>query len=469
MDAFVDVLNNIFSTFGSSVIVPIILYIIARAMGVPNKKAINSAMLCAVGLTGFSLVINSYSAIVAPVVSQMVENAGVNLPVLDTGWQSVSVIAYSTRVGVLFIGVAILLQLGLYFVRYTDVFMASDLWNNYSFMVWGSLIYALTGNMWLSMACMIVQLLWILLFSEAMARRWSDYYQYPNCCMTAPHHLESTPYAVFMCWLLGKLGFNKIKLNAKTIQEKIGLLGEPMFIGLFVGLLIGIIGNFNQLGNLSAWGTICSCGVSTAAIMAIFPKVGGIFASAFTSLTDSYRERAAASGEGREWYLSINDAAGYGEPNTLVTGTLLMPIMLGLAFVLPGNQMLPMADLTALPYMVEVFIAVSHGNIAKALVMGAIWFSIGMVMCSNLAPTFTQVAVEAGFELPQEGVYVMSFGIMCHPFMLLIFYAFLSQNALYIGIVLVAYVICYVLFKKNRTAIVEFIEHCGGDVEGQVA
>ncbi|MCH4054154.1 MAG: PTS galactitol transporter subunit IIC [Atopobiaceae bacterium] len=461
MEAFISVLNTIFSTFGAAVIVPVILFIIAKAMGVETKKAINSAMLCAVGLTGFSLVINSYSAIVAPVVSQMVDNAGVNLPVLDTGWQSVSVIAYSTRVGVLFIGVAIVLQLVLFFVKYTDVFMASDLWNNYSFMVWGSLIYAITGNMWLAMACMIMQLLYILLFSEAIAKRWQNHFQYPNCCMTAPHHLEAAPYAVLMNWLLGLIGFNKIKLNAETIQKKIGLLGEPMFIGLFVGLLIGIIGNFNQLGDLSAWGTITSCGVSTAAIMAVFPKVGGIFASAFTSLTDAYRSKAAASGEGREWYLSVNDAAGYGEPNTLVTGTLLMPIMLGLAFVLPGNLMLPMADLTALPYMSEVFVAVSHGNIAKSIVMGAIWFSLGMVMCSQLAPTFTQIAVEAGFELPQAGVYVMSFGIMCHPFMLTIFYAFLSQNPLIIGIVVIVYVVCYILFKKNRKAIVDFIENYG--------
>ena len=65
--------------------------------------------------------------------------------------------------------------------------------------------------------------------------------------MTAPHHLESLPFAVFMNWFLGKIGFDKIKLNAQTLQKKLGILGEPMFIGLVVGALIGIIGNFNAL------------------------------------------------------------------------------------------------------------------------------------------------------------------------------------------------------------------------------
>lgn len=265
-----------------------------------------------------------------------------------------------------------------------------------------------------------------------------------------------------MNWFLGKIGFDKIKLNAQTLQKKLGILGEPMFIGLVVGALIGIIGNFNALfgeGALTAWGTVSSAAVSTAAIMAVFPKVAGIFASAFTTLTDAYKSKAAKSGEGREWYLSVNDACGYGEPNTLVTGILLIPIMLVVAFVLPGNTILPMADLCALPYMVEVFVCVSNGNIAKSVVSGAIWFSLGLVVASVLAPTFTQVAVDAGFQLAQEGVYIISFGIMCHPLIAGLFYAFWSQNPIIIGAVVIAYFVLYFLFKKNKERFVGYLEN----------
>ncbi len=461
MAEFLSVLDTVFSTFGSSVIVPVILFIIALAMGVTPKKAFNSALLCAVGLTGFTLVINSYSSVISPVVEQMVETTGVSLSALDTGWQSTSVIAYSTQVGLLFIGVAIVLQLVLFFIKWTNVFMASDLWNNYSFMVWGSLIYALTGNMILAMACMVVQLLYTLLFSEIVAERWQNFYQYPNCCMTAPHHMETVPFAILSNWLLGLIGFNKIKLDAASIQKRFGMFGEPMFIGLVVGAAIGVIGNYAYLGELATWGTVTSCAVSTAAVMAVFPKVGGIFASAFTALTDAYKSRAAKSGEGRLWYLSVNDAAGYGEPNTLVTGTLIIPIILVLSFVLPGNTILPMADLVALPYMVETFVCISHGNIAKSIVSGAIWFSLGLIVASQLAPTFTEIAIQAGFEIEQAGVYVISFGIMCHPLIAGIFYAFLSQNPVIIGAVVAVYFAAYFLFKQNRERVVAWMESYG--------
>ena len=462
MEQFLNAMSNFVGTLGAIVLIPVILFVICKIAGVTTEKSFRSALLCAVGLQGFNLVINSYSGIVAPVVQQMVDSTGVLLPCIDTGWQSVSVIAYSTTVGILFIGLALIIQLVLFLVKWTDVFMASDLWNNYSFMVWGSMLFALTGNMGLAMACMIVQLLYILLFSEVIAKRWSNHYQYPNCCMTAPHHMEAVPYAMLMNWILNKLGLNKLKVDAASIQKKFGLFGEPMFIGLVVGMIVGILGNITAIGTLAGWGSIFAVAISTAAIMVVFPKVGGVFASAFTYLTEAFRAKAAKSGEGREWYLAVNDAAGYGETNTLTTGVLLIPIMLGLSFILPGNRMLPMADLCALPYMVEVFVCTSHGNVPKSLIMGAIWFSIGLVVCSSLAPTFTDIARNVGFEIPGTATFIMSFGIMAHPFMAGVFFAIWKGGFMALIPLLVVYFILYFVFKKNRQAIYAWLESNGG-------
>ncbi|MCL2227115.1 MAG: PTS galactitol transporter subunit IIC [Oscillospiraceae bacterium] len=461
MDRFFELVSDVFGTFGAAFFVPVMIFIVAKFMGVSTRKSINSALLCAVGLTGFNLVIGSYMGVIAPVVTQMVENAGINLPVLDTGWQATAVIAYSTTIGIAFFGIAIAIQIILFFLKWTNVFMPSDLWNNYSFMVWGSMLFLLTGNLWLALLLMVIQNLFILLFSEAMANRWSTYYQYPNCCMTAPHHLEALPFAVIMNVVLNKLRLNRIKLDAQTLQKKFGVMGEPMFIGLFIGALIAIIGYYDSLNQLATWGIVTTAAISTAAVMAVFPKVAGIFASAFQPLPEAYKAKLANNSkqsEGRIWYLSINDAAAYGEPNTLITGILLIPIMLGLSFILPGNRTLPMADLVALPYMVSVFIAVSNGNIVKSLIKGAIWFSFGLIIASQLAPAFTQVALEAGFEIPVVGMYIISFGIMAHPFIAGVFYAFWLGGPVVIVAVIALYFVMHTLFRRNRETIVSFIE-----------
>ena len=81
-----DAMQNIFNAFGAIVFVPIILFIVAKFMGVPSKKAIDCAIHSAIGLEGFTLIINSYSGIISPIIEQMVETTGVSLEIVDIGW-----------------------------------------------------------------------------------------------------------------------------------------------------------------------------------------------------------------------------------------------------------------------------------------------------------------------------------------------------------------------------------------------
>ena len=138
-----------------------------------------------------------------------------------------------------------------------------------------------------------------------------------------------------------------------------------MTIGLIVGAIIGICGNMYHLTELAAWGQTCQFAVATAAVMAIFPKIAAIFASAFTAITDASKKAVKGSTKQREWYLAVNDALGYGETATLTTGLLLIPITLVLSFILPGNIVLPVMSFTALAYRVEINICLSDGNIFK--------------------------------------------------------------------------------------------------------
>lgn len=149
MDAFLNALNMFFTTFKAAVFVPVFIFVIALAMGVKPKKAFFSALSAGVGLEGFSLVIGSYSPILSPIIDNMINAVGINLPIVDLGWQTTSIIAYSYQVGMIYIAVAIALQVILYLVHYTTVFQAGDLWNNYSYFAWGSCLFVLTGNFWL--------------------------------------------------------------------------------------------------------------------------------------------------------------------------------------------------------------------------------------------------------------------------------------------------------------------------------
>lgn len=450
-------MKSIIDTFGSAIIVPIIIFIIAKIFKVTTKKSFLSAVYAGVALQGFTLILNSFTPVITPVINRMVESTGVNLPVFDVGWQATSLVAFSTSAGMIYLGLGILLQTILFLIKWTDVFQPSDLWNNYSYMVWGAMVIGVTGNFPLGIACMVLLNLYSLLISELVAKRWSSYYRYPNCTIIAMHNVEASVFAVFADPIYNKLGLNKIKLNPKELEKKLGFLGEPITLGLFLGMFIGILGNMTRINTMEAWGEIMKVGISTSAVMAIFPKVASMFAQAFAPITEAARKIMQKAGN-REWYIAVNDAVGYGEPATLISGLILIPIMLVIAMVLPGNKVLPVVDLLAIPYMVQGLVAIHNGNIPKVLVSGIIWFGLGLYVCTSTAPLFTDMATNIGVAIPAGAMLITSFNILGKPLMGLVFFAFLSANPIYIGLSVVIYFVLWTLFRKNKTSILDYLE-----------
>lgn len=461
---FFDTLKLIFDTFANYITVPIIIFIICKIFRTPTKRAFQSAVLVGVGLMGMSFVTTAFGNVLTPLIQRMVEVSGIDKPGLDIGWQAVASVAYSTDLGMMFIGVGLLFQVAVWFLKITDIFMPSDLWNNYSISVWGSFLFLLCGNMPLAFALMFFVNLVTLLIAESVQKRWSTYYGYPGCAMTAPHHNGDAPMYLVLNIVFSKLGFDKIKANPQAIKKKIGFMGEPMYIGLVIGLVLGIVGNVDRLATIEAWGNVAQVAVTCAAVMAIFPRIAGMFAAGFGALTEYSHKTLAKSkyGKDRQFIVAVNDALGYGEAATLTTGLLVIPFAILIAFVLPSNVVIPLMVLPSLPYMVEIPVALSNGNVVKALVMALIVFCAKLLMASYWAEAFTQIAAETGFEAAVEavasGTFVLGF-IMSNCTAGLITMAFLTQNPVIIAAVVAVYVVLFVLFKKNKVRFQDYLEY----------
>lgn len=455
-----DVLKLFFDTFENYITVPIIIFIICLIFKAPVKKAFMSAVLIGVGLKGMAFITSAFGTVLSALVNQLIENTGLNLPALDVGWQAVASVAYSTDIGMMFIGVGLIFQIVIFLVKITDIFQPSDLWNNYSIIVWGSMFYQLKNNIVIAFILMLFINLVTLLIAEVVQKRWSTYYHYPGCAMIAPHHMGDAPMYLVLDIVLGKLGADKINLRPETIKKRLGFLGEPMYVGLIVGVILGVVGNITALNTMAAWGQIANVAVTCSAVMAIFPKIAGLFASGFTVITDYSRKTLKKSkyGKDREFIIAVNDALGYGETATLTTGLLVIPVAVLLAFILPGNIVLPVMVLPSLPYMVEVPVSLSNGNIFKSWLAACIVFCAKLLMASSWAAVFTEIAVNVGFEVTEGSVMIIGF-IMSNCTAGLITYAFLTMNPVIIIAVVALYLVCFVLFKKNKTKVWDYLEN----------
>ena len=135
-----------------------------------------------------------------------------------------------------------------------------------------------------------------------------------------------------------------------------------------------------------------------------------------------------------------------------------MPIILVISFVLPGNQVLPMIDLVAVPYVIQPIVAASNGNIFKTVISGAIWLSLGLYGGTATGGIFTEVAKSVGIEIAAGAMLITSFAILCNPAGAILFLAFVNGNPVTIGIAVIVYIVCYILVRKNRDRIHDWVE-----------
>ncbi|MBD5068927.1 MAG: PTS galactitol transporter subunit IIC [Lactobacillus sp.] len=464
-----EAVNSFFTAFGASVVVPAMIFIIALFLKVKPKTAMMSAFYAGVGLTGFGWIISQFTPVVTTIIKQMVDNTGIDLPVVDIGWQAGSLATFGSSVGLTFFVFGLLFELIIFALGITKIFMPSNLWNNFGFMLWGTLAYFVTQNFWLSLGLSFFMLLYALLLAEVQADRWSDYYGVKNATVSSLHNIEQVIPALILDPLWNLLGFNKVKMTPATFKDKLGVFGEPTTLGALLGLIIGIIGNLNNLGDLKAWGQILQFAIQLSAVMTIFPLVTGVFAKAFTPLAEEIdknrQTKAAEQGEvadelndKKRWFLGVDDGVGYGEPATIISGVILIPIMVVIAFLLPGNKTLPIVDLIALPFMVESIVALTRGNILKVIANGIVWFTLGLYASSWLGTIYTGAVSHYGAVIPAGVVLITSFNLVARPLNALVFAAFITQNPLWIGLCIVIYLGLLFGLRRYRAQIWTYLK-----------
>lgn len=418
-----------------------------------------------IGLTGFSWIINQFTPIVIKIVYKMVNNTGIKSPIVDIGWEAGAVASFGSAIGLTFFIFGLLVEIILFATRITKVFMPSNLWNNFVFMLWGSLAFYVTHDWWLSLGLSFFMLLYTLLFAEIQADRWSTYYKSKNITVCSAQNIVQTIPAILLDPLWNRLGFNRTTLTPTTLKHKLGIFGESPILGAALGLFISLIANIKELNQVSAWEQIFQFTIQLSAVITIFPLIATVFNMAFTPLAeqiDKSRKQKQKSNLGIEinpihdkkrWFLAVDDSVGYGESATIISGIVLIPIMLILAFLLPGNKTLPIVDLVFLPFMVESIVAITNGNILKVIATSIVWFSLGLYTASWLGPIYTYAIAHYGVTIPSGIILVTSFSLMAQPFNALIFTAFISRNPFWISLCIIIYLTSLLILRRYRPQI----------------
>lgn len=389
---------------GVSVMMPIIITVLGLIFGNKLSSSFKSGLTVGLGFVGLNAITALMIDAISPVTRALVKQYNFQLTATDMGWGVGASLAWGTEV-VPFVFLTIIATNVIMILFNWTKTMDVDIWNFWEPMAIASALYLTTRNLFIALLSAVINMAIIFKIADWTQKDVDEVLGLEGISFP---HLQSTGWALIgypLNWILDRIpGIKNISWTPEKVQNKLGIFGEPMFMGLFIG------GGLAAVARMPV-ATVLQTAVKIAASLVLIPKMVALLMDGLTLISESAQEWMQKRFPGRQLYIGLDSALGIGHPYVLTTGLLMIPFALVLAFILPGNKVLPLADLTALPYFMIFAILPSKGNLFRGLISGILFTIIILYCASYAAPIVTQLAVQVGYHLPKGSTQVTSLAV----------------------------------------------------------
>jgi PTS system galactitol-specific IIC component len=405
INALQQVLAEFFG-FKAYVMLPIVIFAIALAVRLPVHKAVLSAVGLAAGFAGVFIAFNFFVANISPAVQQLSAVRGLSFPVLDVGWPPLAAITWASPLAAISIPLVLIANLAMLATGLTRTIYI-DIWNYWHFAFLGALVMHSTGSMAIGLSAVLLIAVICFKLTEWTAVDVEREMGMKGISASPVSVNGLVPYAVCMDWLMDRipvvrsLQYNPQKTNPNATNGRmagwVDLAGEPMVIGVLMGLALALSANYTLKATLEM-------AVHIAAVMFILPKSGGLIGDAMMPITTALRSQVERYFPHRKnLIVALDTGFLMGHKSVIMTGLILMMLAIGIALVLPGNKVLPLGDLPNLLSVMSVSVLIYRGNVIRAVLAGIPVIMTFLWVSSAMAPTYTALAHQTP-SFPMDGL-----------------------------------------------------------------
>lgn len=412
MDAILSGIKLFFDTFGSTILLPIIIAILALIMGAKFGRAFRAGVTVGIAFIGINLVTGLMSSVLSEVGQALTTNLGIQRDVFDVGWPAAAAIAFGTNVGLAVIPIALIVNVVMLALKLTKT-LNVDVWNFWHFAFLGSMVSIATNNLVYGLIAAAIAAAFALFIGDWTAKGVQNFYGVPG--VSVPHMASGpgVPFAILVNWIFEKIPWlRNLKGDPDTIRKKWGIFGEPVIMGFAIGAVLGILAFAFKVPEgksvMQVIADILNVAMSLAAVMLLLPRMVSILMEGLIPVSEAAREFMQKRASGREIYIGLDSAILIGHPSTISAALVLVPISILLSIILPGNRVILFADLAVIPFIVALFAPIMKGNIIRMIAAGVLEIGVGFYIATSMSPFFTAAAVESGFALPENTLQITS-------------------------------------------------------------
>ncbi len=379
-----------FLSFKSYVVLPVIIFLLALLFRIRLRTAVEAALTLGIGFVGIFMTFDYFIGVITPAVQALIQRTGLQLNVLDAGWPPLAAITWSFELAPLLLVVLMGINVLMLVLRWTRT-VNIDIWNYWHVILLAAMVHHGRGSVAVTVAVFIL----VLKLAEWTAPMVNRFSGMQGICIPHLSGIVHFPLALLLNGLMERIpGLRAIDAKPEAIQRRFGLLGEPMILGLLLGLGLGAGAGYDLKG-------LSELGVNFAAVIFILPRMCAVLGHSLIPISEGMKDfiKARFPDMGAT-YIGLDVAVLFGMPAVMVSSLLLIPVALAAAFVLPGVRFIPLGELTNIVVPMAFVAVATGGNVIRAFLIGIPMIITSLYVASGMAPFFTALAAEARYSLP---------------------------------------------------------------------
>ncbi|MFS8162392.1 PTS transporter subunit IIC [Lacticaseibacillus rhamnosus] len=396
MDTLLNIVKTI-TSMGASAMLPIVITILGLVFRMKLGDAIKSGLTVGVGFVGLTLVVNLLNDSLKPAVNYYAK-IGSGFTVSDIGWPAVGAASWVAPFAALMIPLGLLVNIGLVRLKATHT-LNIDIWNYMHFLVPGAFAYYLFHSFWIGLGVALALSILALFVGDWIAPKWQKQFGLEGTTTTTVIH---TAWTLPITLIINKIidfipGLNKLDVSLEKLNKRIGILGDPVVIGAIVGALLGVVSKRSIT-------QIVPMAMGIAGVMVLMPKVVGVMMEGLSPIGQAAQDfMTKQMGEKADLNIGMDIALGLGDPATVTTTVISIPIIVIFALFLPGIRLFPVGLLMSVTYISVMAVMASKGNLLRSII-STVLFSILVIYLEGwIAPGATQMLKGAGVGLSGQG------------------------------------------------------------------
>jgi len=189
-------------------------------------------------------------------------------------------------------------------------------------------------------------------------------------------------------------------------------------MGFILGFIVGIITHYRTL-SLELGSNILyalSSGLQLAVIMTLLPRSVNLLMKGIVPAVNDFRSLIRRKITRRTIYIGLDSMILVGHPSVIGLSVIIIPLTVYLSTLLPGNRVLPSADLVIIPFLIIWAIILSRGDFFRSFISAAVIIPLVLWITTDMGELFTNYFLKYDLNLVGDYASISSMGASSNIF-----------------------------------------------------